>query len=399
MYVVYFLLIGAWYIYPYAYQHILRAPGELIFKCLEYLLPEIHDTSDFRYPLAVGDPSDLLRCRLVCHVFYMISSSLVWRRIKFILPGYRSSTPSAVSVAHDDVSKLTEIVRFLSSSSHFIKNIRLLIILANGPLYEQAMRQNTVPTFSSLIPSFTNVRILNLENVSILGPEVMLQLFLPPSLHTVRLGNIDFSSFSSLGRPANPSIKSLAIHHCQQPAELFKIMPSVRAFDGEIDEASVRTTRWPSLNEISFRSDIPMWDDLARIFLVLYLLFDRSTDIIPNTGNLQSWRQFRRSVPLCLTELMISQWHFNPKIKKLFSIIQPFIGNPLIKLTLYYVEEPSVENLDLIIRFFPSLQHLSLLSDEELVQWPNNIVSLYSSFFSELVFLVQIYFLHQGNLQ
>lgn len=331
-------------------RHILRVPGELIFKCLEYLLPAIHDTSDFRYPLAIGDLSDLLRCRLVCHVFYVVSSSLVWRRVKLVFPGYRSSNPSAISVAHEDVSKVAEITRFLLRSSHFIKDIRLLIILTNGPRYEQAMYQDTVPAFLRLIPSFTNVRVLNLENVSILGSDVMLQLFLRPSLHTVRLGNIDFSRFSSLGRPVNPNIKSLAIHRCRRPAELFRVMPSVQAFDGEIDEASLRTIRWPSLNEVSFRSDIPVWDDIARTFL--------------------SWRQSR---PLSLTELMISQWNFNPKIKNLFSIIQPFIGNPLTKLILYYVEEPSVENLDLIIRFFPSLQHLSLLSDEELVRWPGNI--------------------------
>lgn len=71
---------------------------------------------------------------------------------------------------------------------------------------------------------------------------------------------------------------------------------------------------------------------------------------------------------------MISQWHFSPKIRDLESIIRPFVGNPLTKLILYYVEEPSLNNLKLIIHFFPGLQHLSLLSDEELAQWPSDIV-------------------------
>ncbi|GJJ13188.1 hypothetical protein Clacol_007439 [Clathrus columnatus] len=248
--------------------YILRVPGELIFKFLEYLLPLIRDTADLREPLCLGDLSDLQQCRLVCHTFYDISSSLVWRRAKFNLPGYRSTTQSTVSAARADVSRLATVVNFLTTRPSFVMHIRLLIMVAKGPLYEQTAHRSSVAALSTVVPLFTNLRVLCLDNVSIIGNQLMLRLLLCPDLHTVRLSNIDFSSLPT-GRSVvvNPSIKCLGIFRCKKSEKLFKLMPSVRSFDGELDEAAARMSRWTSLTEMSFRSDVPVWDRLAQIFM------------------------------------------------------------------------------------------------------------------------------------
>lgn len=189
-----------------------------------------------------------------------------------MLPGYKSSVQPVVSAAYDDASRLTKIVDFLTHNSRFTNDIRLLIMTANGPLHERALHRITVTALSNVVPLLINIRVLNLDNVSILDSRIMLQLFLCPVLHTVRLGNLDFSSLSVSRTVVNPSIKCLGIHRCRKAEKLFKFMPSIRAFDGEVDEASARMARWGSLSEISFRSNSPKWGELARIFVV-YLFF------------------------------------------------------------------------------------------------------------------------------
>lgn len=76
---------------------------------------------------------------------------------------------------------------------------------------------------------------------------------------------------------------------------------------------------------------------------------------------------------------MICQWHFNPKIRDLDAILRPFSGNPLTKLIIMYVEEPTNAKLENLVYIFPRLKELSLLSDEELAHWPNELVRVVRS--------------------
>ena len=59
-------------------------------------------------------------------------------------------------------------------------------------------------------------------------------------------------------------------------------------------------------------------------------------------------------MPLCLTELMICQWHFNPKIKHVDTIIAPFARNPLGKPILIYIEVATPTVIEPIAHLFPS---------------------------------------------
>jgi hypothetical protein len=151
----------------------------------------------------------------------------------------------------------------------------------------------------------------------------------------------------------NRNIQKLGIHNCKKPERLYPLMPSVKAFDNALDDNSAVVPLWNNLQEVSFQVDLPAWDRVVNQFA--------------------AWRHARRNISLTLTELMICQWHFNPKIRDVNSIIGPFVGQPLRKFILFYVEYPSAAALEVVVHFFPGLRELAFLSDEELCYWPDSL--------------------------
>ncbi|KAF8505239.1 hypothetical protein BU17DRAFT_101098 [Hysterangium stoloniferum] len=332
-----------------------RVPGELLTKIFKYLLPALFDTGVLRYPITQGDASDLCQCRLVCRMFYDAASPFVWRRVKLVLPGYRTSSPATVSVANTHASRLSDITQFMAAHKTIMEWVRLITLSSHGSLYDVSFTRGVVADLSTFPPLLTNLRVLSLQGVSTLPCQFIVNFFLSPSLRAVRLVGIDCSSFSVDQSTVNTSIKQLGIHRCKSAERLYSIMPSLEAFDGEMDAAIAVLPLWNSLREASFQVDDPVWDQVARSFV--------------------TWRNVRRHIPLALTELMICQWHFNPKIKNLDPIIRSFAGNPLAKLILFYVEEPTASHLEQIVHVFPRLAELSLLSDEELARWPSDLLA------------------------
>ncbi|KAF8586302.1 hypothetical protein K439DRAFT_1659806 [Ramaria rubella] len=343
---------------------ICSVPDELIEKFFDQLLPSICDIETLRYPLSKGDVSDLSQCRLVCRMFHHVASRLLWRRIELVLPGYMTSSPSTTTFMAAYLSRLSQITSFLAGNAEFRECVRFLSITTSGPNIPEAVARTTTFHLSSVTPHLINLRVLSLYGVSILPTRLTISLFLLPSLHTVRLGEIDFSSLSVEGNLMNTNIKQLGVYRCRQPQRLYAMMPSLRAFDGEVEgDTFAAITSWRSLEEVSFQVDLPGWDRAAR--------------------NFSAWGRSRRNLPLSLTELMVCQWHFNPKIRNLDSVIEPFAGNPLKKLIVFYIEEPTPLQFERITHVFPTLRELSILSDEELAHWPSDL-SIYGQTLSHI---------------
>jgi len=96
----------------------------------------------------------------------------------------------------------------------------------------------------------------------------IVEMMLSPSLRAVRLGGIDCSMISVDRTMANHSIKQLGIHRCKKAERLYSLMPSLRAFDGEMNDASAAMPVWDSLQEVSFQVDNPEWGRVGRTFMV-----------------------------------------------------------------------------------------------------------------------------------
>ncbi|KIJ54250.1 hypothetical protein M422DRAFT_64345 [Sphaerobolus stellatus SS14] len=332
---------------------IFRVPGELMRKFFQYLLPGLRDTGTLRYPFNQGDSSDLRSCRLVSRRFYDIATPLFWRRVNLVLPAFRNENTTTISQSRARLTKISALMSYIVQDREVHESVRLLSIVSNGTSYQEDTARRVALGLSSLITRLTNLRVLGLHDAAMLPSTVLADILLSPSLRAVRLQGIDFTNVSADRRLSNPNVKQLGIHRCRRAERLHSLMPSLRVFDGQMDDTSAAMPAWPSLEEASFQVDHPGWDHAARTFT--------------------AWRHSRRNLPLSLTELMICQWHFNPKIRDLDAIIRPFIGNPLTKLIVFYLEEPTTASLENIVRVFPKLKELSLLSDEELAHWPNDL--------------------------
>ncbi|KIJ41233.1 hypothetical protein M422DRAFT_31847 [Sphaerobolus stellatus SS14] len=359
-----------------------RLPDELLDISFRGLLPpfrsqSLADTFVFTVPV------DLLNLRLVSRRFHRLATPLAWRRAQLALSSRSSLSYGALidtTNAHENgirpshshrSNTLRSLARcqFLHEHPHLATHVRVLI-LSLSEWQSSAHAEVTRAALRAATQAMTSLRTVLVWDADALSVPDIQQLLQRPLLRAVCLMDLngvvfppESAGWASSGKEAGGGLQMLHVANTVCPARL------INGAKGTLECVSIElATSGKRMGAKGSREDQPTlrempWGTLKEVALVDCI---NDEDWVCFLEGFQLHKSL--GLPSSLTELLIGDLSGLEPLR-LTSLIRTFTSQPLTRLTLFHLPLLDPHLLTSIAHAFPSLTHLTLLTEGELVPW------------------------------
>ncbi|KAF8586506.1 hypothetical protein K439DRAFT_1631568 [Ramaria rubella] len=347
---------------------LLSLPDEVLEIAFKSLLPPFRSQSLAEtYVFTV--PVDLLAVRVASRRLHRLATPYAWRRaqLQIASPTAMSYGNCALTFGHPDPvlvsaakASFRSLVRcrFFCDHPELAAHVRVLLISLE---WHADGREHAQDALRAATRAMSGLRTLLVWDADVLAIKDIRQLLQRPLLRAICLMDVDGSVF-----PAQcdwgARLKMLHIANSVSPARLIAgAAANLECLSIELAKSGPDTVPpVPTLREMP-------WTTLREVALV---------DCVHE----EDWycfldgfeRHIRRGLPAVLTELMVGELA-GLASSRITQLLCTFSAQPLTRLTLYHVVNIDPRTIARIAQAFPTLLHLTLLSECELAPWPGTL--------------------------